>query len=109
MAKTIVHIQFKLTIPAAEYVQAVTPMAQAIADVPGLEWKIWLLDKDAGTAGGVYLFANQNDAQAFLDGPLVFRVRSAPMLADFEATHYDVIEELTAATRGPIPAYVRSA
>jgi len=109
MAKTIVHIQFKLTVPAAEYVQAVTPMAQVFVDLPGLEWKIWLRNEEAGTAGGVYLFSDAEAAQAFLDGPLVAQVRSAPMLSDFQATRYGVIESLTATTRGPIATYVGDA
>lgn len=44
-------------------------------------------------------------AQAFLVGPLVAQVRAAPMLTDFQATRYGVIEDLTAVTRGPIDAY----
>lgn len=109
MAKTVVHIQFKLTVSGAEYVQAVTPMAQVFIDVPGLEWKIWLRNEEAGTAGGVYLFADEGAAQAFLDGPLVAQVRTAPMFTDFQAMSYGVIEDLTAVTRGPVDAYVGGA
>jgi hypothetical protein len=107
MPQTIVQISFKLNVPGSEYEQAVAPIAQAIADAPGLQWKIWLLNEPTCEAGGVYLFADAGAAQAFLDGPLVAQVKRAPILDDLRATQSGVIESLSAITRGPLLANVQ--
>jgi len=104
MAKTIVQIGFKLAVPSAEYERAVAPMAEAIANVDGLEWKIWLLNATESTAGGVYLFADEAAAQAFVAGSLVAQVKDAPIVRDLRAELFSVLEDLTAITRGPVAA-----
>jgi Putative mono-oxygenase ydhR len=43
MAQTVVQINFKLHMSGKEYEQAIAPLAQPLADVAGLRWKIWLL------------------------------------------------------------------
>ena len=88
MAQSLVEINFKLTVSGAEYEQAVAPLAQTVADVDGLQWKIWLLNEQAHEAGGVYLFADGASARAFLDSPLVAQVKSAPILSDFRTAQF---------------------
>ena len=107
MAQSLVEINFKLTVSGAEYEQAVAPLAQTVADVGGLQWKIWLLNEQAHEAGGVYLFADGDSARAFLDSSLVAQVKSAPILSDFRTAQFDLIENLTAITHGPIAEIVR--
>jgi hypothetical protein len=109
MSKTIVQIRFKLEVSAQEYEQAVRPLAPQFVDCPGLEWKIWLLNEEAGEAGGVYLFADEGAAQSFLDGPMVAQVKSAPILSGFSATRTGVMAELSAVTRAPLTAYAHEA
>jgi hypothetical protein len=43
--------------------------AQSIADIPGLLWKIWIINEGHGEAGGIYLFEDAASAQGYLDGP----------------------------------------
>ena len=109
MAKTIVNVSFTLTVPPADYERAVAPLAQAIADTAGLEWKIWLVNAAEQSAGGVYLFADAVAAQAFLEGPLVAQVKAAPIVADMQARVYAVMDELTAITHGPVMVEARAA
>ena len=45
---------------------AMRELAQSIASEPGLIWKIWTENKDAGEAGGVYLFSDSPSAEAYL-------------------------------------------
>lgn len=47
--------------------QAMHPLATDIAQEDGLLWKIWTEDADTRQAGGIYLFASQAAAQAYLD------------------------------------------
>lgn len=102
MAQTIVQIRYRIRVSVDEYRAAVAPMAPLIADTPGLQWKIWILDEAALAGGGVYLFADADAAQAFLDGPLVAQVRQAPILSDFQAGQIGVIDDLSQITHGPL-------
>jgi hypothetical protein len=109
MAQSLVEINFKLTVSGAEYEQAVAPLAQTVADVDGLQWKIWLLNEHEHEAGGVYLFADAASARAFLESALVAQVKSAPILSDFRTAQFDMIDSLTAITRGPVAETMRAA
>lgn len=109
MGQTIVQINFSLNVSGAEYEQAVAPLAQPMADLAGLQWKIWLLNDEAHTAGGIYLFADADSARAFLDGPMIAQVKVAPILGNFSARLYGVAGELSAITRAPLGEAVRAA
>jgi hypothetical protein len=102
MAQTIVQVNFKLNVSGKVYEQAVAPLAQPMADVAGLQWKIWLLNESSHEAGGIYLFEDQDSANAFLNGPLVAQVKSAPILSDLSAAQFAVMESLTEITHGPL-------
>ena len=49
----ILQVNFKLNVSPAEYRKMCESVAQAVADVPGLVWKIWLLNEQEGVAGGI--------------------------------------------------------
>ena len=85
-----------------EYKQAVSPLATAVAAVPGCRWKIWILDEVTSEAGGIYLFEDEASGQSYLEAPVVAQVASHPALSDFSVKQFDVLEEETAVTRGPI-------
>ncbi|WP_431223119.1 monooxygenase [Serratia sp. L9] len=50
-----------------EMTLVMTELAQSISGEPGLLWKIWTENQNAGEAGGVYLFTDQASAQAYLE------------------------------------------
>ncbi len=99
MGIQIAQINYKLEGTRAKYVEENLPYAQPIADVPGLRWKVWTINEDRGEAGGVYLFEDQTSLQAFLDGEMITEMKADPSLS---IKTFDVIEDLTAITRGPI-------
>ena len=104
MSGTIMQLNFKLHVSADQYEQAVTALADQFAALNGLRWKIWMVNADEQEAGGIYLFDDAASVQAFLEGPLAAQVTSHPALSDFSVKQFDVMEELTAVTRGPILA-----
>ncbi|MBN8637391.1 MAG: YdhR family protein, partial [Anaerolineae bacterium] len=61
--------------------------------VPGLLWKVWIMNETSFEAGGIYLF---QDASA-LTGML-----SAPEFTDVSIKPFDILDELTQITHGPI-------
>lgn len=51
MSQKILQVNLKFSIPRADLEAAWLPVAQPIADVPGLRWKIWLMNETEHTAG----------------------------------------------------------
>ena len=99
MKGQIVQITYKLENSRDEYLEENLPYAQPIADTAGLKWKIWIINEDMSEAGGTYFFEDESSAQAFLDGPIITEMRGDPSL---NIKTFDVLEELTTTTRGPI-------
>src|SRR4051812_33438458 len=101
MAARIVQINFTLTVSTEEYHHIGSSLTDEFASMPGLQWKIWLLNEENRRAGGLYLFESEEAAQAYVDGPIVASLGSAPFLTDLSVSQFGVIEDITAATRGP--------
>ena len=98
----ILQINFKLNVPADEYEASCQAVAQAIADVSGLNWKIWILNSQEKEAGGIYFFDTEQALADYLSGPIVAQLANHPALTDVTAKRFQVMEELTNATRGPV-------
>ena len=101
--KVNVQIQFDLPRPA-EYRQMADHVARAVAAVPGLLSKVWILDEEHGHCGGVYLFADRAAATAYLEGPIVARLRANPAVTGVEVRLFDVLDGPSVITRGLSPA-----
>jgi hypothetical protein len=102
MSGKLLQIGYKFSVSASDYIQAVSPLADDIAAVPGLRWKIWPINEAESEGGGVFLFDDAASMQAFLEGPIVAQVTSHPALSDFSVKQSDIIEGPTAITRGPV-------
>jgi len=99
MAAKILQINYRLNGPRAEYEKENLPYAQPIADIPGLRWKVWIIDEARSEAGGIYLFDDDAAARSFVDGPIIAEMRGDPTLS---IKSFDVIADLTTITRGPV-------
>jgi Putative mono-oxygenase ydhR len=97
----ILQINFNLNMPVAEYQKMTDSIAHAFVDVPGLRWKVWLLNPTAQEAGGIYLFDSQASLDAYLNGPLVAQLRGVPSIRNISIKQFEVMPEVTALTRGP--------
>jgi hypothetical protein len=96
----ILQINFNLNVPVAEYQKMAHSVAHAFLDVPGLRWKIRLLDPAAQEAGGIYLFDSQASLDAYRNGPLVAKLRGLTSIRNI-SMKFEVMPELTVLTRGP--------
>lgn len=101
--KVSLQIQFDLRSPA-EYREIADHVAGAIAGVPGLLWKIWILDEERSRGGGVYLFEDRAAAMAYLEGPIVARLRGNPAVSGVEVTLFEVLDGPSVVTRGLSPS-----
>jgi len=102
MSIKILQLNFKFNVSRAEYEQAVSSLASEFAAVPGLRWKIWMINEAEQEAGGIYLFDDEASVKAYLEGPLAAQVTSHPALSDFSVKQFDVMEDVTTITRGPV-------
>jgi len=102
MSEIMLQLNFDFSVTKEEYEQAVSPLADKFADVPGLIWKIWILNEAKSEAGGIYLFENQASLDEFLAGSLAKTVTNHPALSNFSVKQFGIMKDLTATTRGPI-------
>jgi hypothetical protein len=102
MSGKILQINFKFSVPRTDYEEAVTPLAEPIAAVPGLQWKVWLMNEGDSEAGGILCFDDQAALQAYLEGPIAAGIVNHPALSEFSVKQFEVMGEQTAVTRGPV-------
>ena len=100
----ILQINFKLNVPTAKYRKICESVARAIADVPGLVWKVWLLNEQDGEAGDICLFQDEKSLAAYLSDLIVRQISGLPQLREISAKRFETMPELTAVTRSPVPA-----
>jgi len=104
----ILQINFNLNVPAAEYQNMADSVAHVFLNVPGLRWKIWLLNPGAGEAGGIYLFDSQAYLDAYVNGPLVAHLRELPSIRNISIKQFEVMPAATELTRGSLEAALTS-
>ena len=97
----ILQVHFPFDGPFGEaMVEAMTPLARSINDEPGLLWKIWTEAEAGKRAGGVYLFATREDAEAYC------RMHTARLesmeVTGIEAQLLEANEALSAINGGPL-------
>ena len=102
MAARILQINFKFSVSRAEFEQLASTIADHFAALPGLIWKVWLMNEEEKEAGGIYLFEDEASLKAYLDSPLAAGVMNHPALSELSAKTFDVIPDVTAITRGPV-------
>jgi hypothetical protein len=79
-------------------------VAETIASLRGLIWKIWLLRQEEFAMGGMYLFATREAAEAYLNHPIFLAIGSNPAVVSTEFRLWEVDVFLSAITRGPLQA-----
>lgn len=102
MSEKILQINFNFSVSSEEYTQAVSPLTQNIAAIPGLTWKVWIINEDESEAGGIYLFEDGDSLEAYLNSEIVDGIVNHPALSDFSVKTFDVMPAETAITRGPV-------
>ena len=98
---TLVQFDFPMQGPwGDELAAAFKDLATIIGRAPGLRWKIWTENEAEETAGGIYLFDDDESAAAYVEEHTArlegFGVK------DIRAKVFRVNEPLTEVTRGPL-------
>ncbi|MDI9550075.1 MAG: YdhR family protein [Chloroflexota bacterium] len=106
MSQRVLWINYKFSGSAAALHESLAPVVQPIADLPGMHWKIWLINEAGHEAACVHLFEDEASIQAFLAGPIMAAAAQDPALSDIVVQTFDVVEGFTRATRGPVGQFV---
>ncbi|MBT8378422.1 MAG: YdhR family protein [Ignavibacteria bacterium] len=102
MSEILLQVNFDFSVSKEEYQEAVAPLADKFAELPGLRWKVWILNSENSEAGGIYMFENQASVDEYLAGPLAKIVTTHPALSNFSIKQFAIMEDVTKITRGPI-------
>src|SRR5882724_9419482 len=89
MSPQILQVNMKFSIPRSDLAAGWLDAAQSIADVPGLRWKVWLMNEAEHEAGGIYLFESKAAAEAYVAGPTVAAAKASPFVSDISAKFFD--------------------
>lgn len=100
MAK-LLQIDFPSTGPfGAAMTEAMTGLAESIAQEPGLIWKIWTENEATRQAGGIYLFEDDATANAYLQ--MHAKRLQGLGISQINAKIFDVNEALSVITHAPV-------
>ena len=102
MAKIILQVNYRFNAPRSQHVAMVTPLAEPLSGVPGLIWKIWLMNEADSEAGGIYLFENREAANAFMNSQAIADFVAQPTITSVSAKMFEPDEILSRVTRGPL-------
>ena len=102
---TVLQMRFKLRVPPDVFLAHSREAAAIIASVEGLIWKIWILQQEEFEIGGIYLFANRETAEAYLNQPVIQAVCSNPAVVSSQSQLWDIESSLSALTRAPLPDF----
>lgn len=100
----VLYLHFKLRVPPRAFLAHSREIASLIASVEGLIWKIWILQEEF-EMGGVYLFANREAAEAYLNHPVIQAVCSNPAVVSTQSQLWNIEGSLSAITRAPLPDF----
>jgi len=102
MNEIMLQVNFNYSVSKEEYQEAAASLADKFANVPGLKWKIWILNAEKSEAGGIYMFDSQASLDTYLAGPLAEAVINHPALSNFDIKQFTIMGDVTKVTRGPV-------
>jgi hypothetical protein len=110
MAK-IIQIDFKRDRSQKKTASSRTVMldfTQALAQVPGLIQKIWMINNEnTSKAGGIYLFEDEASVFDYFNGPIFNRIISDPNFEEIVVKSFDLNEKYTFLAEGSVTDLLR--
>ena len=101
MSQQIVQVNFQFKGSVEEYKRAAEMVTKAFAALPGLLWKIWLVNEDSKEGGGIYLFANKTVVDNYKNSDIFKSMLANPDYINFSIKQYDMLEGPGKTTHAP--------
>jgi hypothetical protein len=102
MKSCCLQVELKLNVSPEAWRGHAASVLPAMQALPGLVWKLWTLDEEAGSAGGIYLFQDRAAAEAYAGGQVIASLRRSPAVRDVTVRLLPVIDDLSRQT-GALP------
>lgn len=103
MSQKILQINARLVVSPEQFEsENGAESAQFIANVPGVLWKIWIINQKTSEAGGIYLFADETTFEEYVNGPIMAQLTGYPLWTDFSAKSFDYLPVQSAITHAPV-------
>lgn len=98
------HVEVALNVTPAEWLERCEAAVPVMARLPGLVWKLWVLDEEDSSAGGLYLFEDREAARAYAEGPVLDHLRRSGAARAVSVRLLPLVDALSLRTRGlPTP------
>jgi rhodanese-related sulfurtransferase len=103
MSQKLVQINARLVIPVEDFEKSCTAEAALpFANVDGLQWKIWPINRETGEAGGIKLFESEEKLAAYMAGPIWQAILNFPAWTDCQFKIFDILTAPSRTTRAPL-------
>ena len=102
MPNKVLQVNLRFNVSATELAEEFVTAAGHIAAVPGLKWKIFCMNEERSEGAGIYLFEDDSALKSYLEGPIIAGMKDKKAFSDITMKTFDVVEEATAITRGPL-------
>jgi hypothetical protein len=79
------------------FCEQAVPVMRAL---PGLVWKLWVLDEKTLKAGGLYLFRDCESARVYAEGPVLEQLRRSGLVKDMVVRQLPLEDALSRLTWG---------
>jgi len=98
MTRKVFTAKYNYSMPTEEFKKITSSVATKFLKIPGLHWKIWLMNEDRKEAGGVYLFESAPDLERFLNSTLFAALRNNTAISNLQTNTFGVAEATTVIT-----------
>lgn len=102
MTKKVFTTKFNYNITTEKLKEIMPAVAPKFSDIPGCNWKIWLINEDLKEAGGVYLFESAEELETFQNSNLFATVAKSPAFSNLQTNTFDVAEAASRITDAPL-------
>lgn len=92
MSQQIIQVNFRFRGSREEYEKSVAKVAGICGNMPGLQWKIWLMNEEKKEAGGIYLFSDKAAADRFKKSVMFRYISTSPEYVNFNAKQFGLLD-----------------
>ncbi len=100
--KKVLTVKYNYSMPTEDFKKITSSIAPQFSEIPGLCWKIWLINEDRKEAGGVYLFESAPDLEQFLNSKQLAGLRNNPAISNVQTNTFGVAEAPSVITNAPL-------
>ena len=106
MNAKILQVNYRCSLSRQAFEETLAPSANDLATFPGLRWKIWLVNEEQGSYGGIHLFDDQASVDAYLS-QVIEDLKGHPAVSDVTSRTFDIVEKPSLVMHAPIRDSVR--